>query len=469
MPVRLLAFTRLKLLFLAEEISVGSVVLARIGLVTIALGLQTFVILNPGHFRPAPSGVFALAVSLTTLGSLAACLLATMPLKRVLGLRVRQGLAAGSFVGLATLAVVGGTTLTNQFPNFVNGTPYNNDGAAMDLYAAGQLVHGHNPYLQTNIVKALAGINAPSATTTPLLQGQFRGATAYPSDAAIQQVFLNALHYQPRRIPVEFESKYNYPSGSFLFILPFVWAGLQDMRFLYVLALIIMAVYIASRMPRNLRWLVPVIFLADVPIIMLTTGGQPDPIYGLFLMIGYAEWRTPWLSPSFMGLACGTKQLAWFFAPFYLILTAREFGWREALRRGGLMTGITLLMNAPFILRAPEAYFASIGAPMTDPMFPMGIGIIALFVANALPMLPKVAFTVMELLAWLGSSATYARSKLVTPAAAAVFAALPLFFAWRSLVNYFYLVPLLVLAITFAGEYKTRSTALARTSSPPFD
>jgi hypothetical protein len=305
----------------------------------------------------------------------------------------------------------------------------------------------------------LAAIDAPATTVTPLMNGQFRGARAYPSEAAIQQAFLNVLHFRPRTIPPEFESKYNYPAGSFLFILPFAWAGIHDMRFLYALAIVLMGAFIWTRLPRALRPLVPLILLADVPVVVLAAGGQPDPLYGIFLMVGVAEWTTPWLSPSMMGIAIGTKQLAWFVAPFYVLLVAREFGWREAARRLGIMSLIFVVLNGPFILWSPTAYLQSVFGPITDPMFPLGVGAIALFVANVLPMIPKLVFTVAELASWAGSTLAFARYRWLTPAGAVVLAALPLFFAWRSLVNYFYLVPLLVLAVTFSRANSVASSA----------
>src|SRR5207245_1520366 len=116
------------------------------------------------------------------------------------------------------------------------------------------------------------------------------------------------------------------------------------------------------------------IVLGNVPLVILTAGGQPDPIYAFFLMVGYAEWASPRLSPAFMGIAIGVKQLAWFFVPFYLVLIARELGWREALRRGAIMAGVFGVMNLPFIVQSPDSYLSSISGPMSDPMFPLGIG-----------------------------------------------------------------------------------------------
>jgi uncharacterized membrane protein len=283
------------------------------------------------------------------------------------------------------------------------------------------------------------------------MDGQFRGARAYPSPGAVNQVFMTVLIHRPRTIPPEFESKYNYPAGSFLFILPFLWAGIHDMRFLYALAVALMGFYIWKRSPHALRPLVPLIVLGNVPLVILTAGDQPDPIYGLFLMLGYAEWSSPWISPLAMGVAAGTKQLAWFFLPFYAMLIVREFGWREAARRFGIIAAVFAAMNGPFILRSPSSYLWSIGGPIADPMFPLGIGIVALFVSNGLPVLPKFAFTLMELGSWAGGILGSWRFRVMSTAAAgAVLGALPLFFAWRSLVNYFYLVPLLALAIVLA-------------------
>ena len=41
-------------------------------------------------------------------------------------------------------------------------------------------------------------------------------------------------------------------------------------------------------------------------------------MYGALVLLGYAEWSSPWISPLCMGLAIGTKQIAWFFLPLLL-------------------------------------------------------------------------------------------------------------------------------------------------------
>jgi hypothetical protein len=454
---------RLKLTGIRTEVAIGSADLSRVGLITLALVLQALVMASPGHFRPATTWYFAVFVSLGALVSLALCAGQAFPLRSMLPLAVRRLLCCAALIGLSILACVGITNAVSGVQAMAVGAPYSNDGAVMDYYAAQQVLHGRNPYFKTNIVAALASMDVPSTTVTPLMDGQFRGSSAYPSDDAVQQVFLNVLRYRSRPgvpVPNEFESKYNYPAGSFLFILPFVWAGLHDMRFLYALAVLAMGVYLWYRMPRSLRWLAPLIILGDVPLLILSRGGQPDPLYGLFLMLGFAEWGRSRTSPIFMGLAIATKQLAWFFLPFYLILVIRRFGMREAMQRTGIMTAVYLVLNGLFIVKSPGAYLLSITGPMSDPMFPMGVGIISLFVSGVLPMAPKIAFGIAELATWTGSVYAFWRSRLLIPACVAALGALPLFFAWRSLVNYFYLVPILALAFTLAMPDQERRQRL---------
>lgn len=447
---RATATLRYKASLIVDEVLVGSPDLARIGLVAFALGLQTIVLFSPGHFRPATNHFFAIVVAMGTLVALLAVLVAVSRHSSFFGLRSRRSLAAGGLLALTILSGIGvwqGVTVVGAL---TSGPPYTNDGAVMDLYAAQQVIHHHNPYMRANIVRALAAIDAPSTTTTPLMDGQFRGARAYPSEAAIQNAFNIDLHDRPRTIPPEFESKYNYPAGSFLTILPFVWAGIYDMRFLYILAIAAMGLYLWFRMPRALGPLAPLLVLSNVPLIALARGGQPDPLYGVFLMLAFGEWSSPWISPLAMGVAVGTKQVAWFFIPLYFILLIGQYGWREGTRRAAIIGAVFLAINAAFIVQSPSGYVASVLGPMSDPMFPLGIGVIALFVANVLPMLPKIAFTVAEVATWGGSAVAAARTRLITPAGAMVLGVLPLFFAWRSLVSYFYLAPILGLAVYFA-------------------
>ncbi|MGH2447995.1 MAG: hypothetical protein ACRDFS_05265 [Chloroflexota bacterium] len=436
-------------LLLWEQAWLGSPLLVRIGLITLGLAISTILMVSPGHFRPAGTVLGGSLVAAGTLLWLAITFVAVQGPERFLCLGLRRFVAGGGLAGLCVLSVFGVWDTAMGVQQMVHHAPYVNDGAVMDLYAANRLLQDHDPYIKTNIVVALAAIDAPATTTTPLMDGQFRGARSYPSDQAVSQAFDYVFTHRPHTIPPEFESKYSYPAGSFLFILPFAWMGFHDMRFLYLLALVLAGFWLSKHLPHAVRPLAPLLILANVPLMLLTGGnGQPDPLYGLFLLLGYAAWRRRWISPLAMGLAIANKQLAWFFVPFYLIVVWRKYGLLEATRRTAIMAGVFLAFNIPFMIWSPSAFLSGVTSPMADPMFPLGIGLIAAFVPHGMPVLPKVSFTVLEGLAWLGGIAAFARWRQLSPAAGIVLAALPLFFAWRSLFNYFYLIPLLALGVS---------------------
>ena len=54
------------------------------------------------------------------------------------------------------------------------------------------------------------------------------------------------------------------------------------------------------------------------------------------------------------------------------------------------------LVNLPFVVMDPRAWLAGVSAPVADPMFPRGAGIILLVVNNVLPLWPPLAYTALE-------------------------------------------------------------------------
>src|SRR5436305_9392067 len=189
---RAAAPARLRAIALFSEIAIGSADATRIGLVALALGLQTIVLYTPGHFRPAGMWYFAVLVTGGTFVSLGLALAATLPLRPWLALGARQTVAIAGLAVICILAVMGTGRTIQGVSIMAVGQPYSNDGAVMDLYAAERVIAGHNPYQRANIVQALAAMNAPCTTTTPLMAGQFRGAQSYPSENSIQSVCMNA-------------------------------------------------------------------------------------------------------------------------------------------------------------------------------------------------------------------------------------------------------------------------------------
>src|SRR5579859_2431376 len=125
---------RLKLADIRTEVAVGSLDLSRVGLITIALLLQSLVMASPGHFRPATTWYFGVFVSLGTLVSLGLCVVQAFPLRSWVSLRVRQALCGVALIGLTVLAGIGAKNAVSGVQAMAVGAPYSNDGAVMDYY-----------------------------------------------------------------------------------------------------------------------------------------------------------------------------------------------------------------------------------------------------------------------------------------------------------------------------------------------
>jgi uncharacterized membrane protein len=135
-----------------------------------------------------------------------------------------------------------------------------------------------------------------------------------------------------------------------------------------------------------------------------------------------------------------------FFAPFYLIAVVTTHGWREGLRRGAIAAAIFAVTNLPFILSHPADWVEGVTTPLSDPMLPRGAGIVFLGTNGGLPLLPSTAYLALEAACAVVCIAVAWRSRRTSPELGVVLALIPLFFAWRSLFSYFFLIPLFAAA-----------------------
>jgi hypothetical protein len=325
---------------------------------------------------------------------------------------------------------------------------FSNDGTTLDTNAAALLLAGRNPYSDSNFVSIARTFAIQPEWTTPLRQGRFANRLDYPSDAELAAAFVAAL--KTGQAP-EFEGKVSYPALSFLTLVPFVLlhSPLRDVNVLplYLLSYLLI-VAIGWRVARQeLRPWVLLLSLANVPMWASTTGANLDILCCLLLLLAWLLRERGWLSALLLGLAIATKQPAWFSTPFYLIMAWRLYQPREALRRLGIAAVTALVVNLPFIVWNPGAFVSGVLAPLNDPMFPLGVGIINLSATHLIPYLPEKVYLALELAAMVASLAWYWQICRTRPEAAFFLAVVPLFFAWRSLSSYFYCAafPLFVL------------------------
>ncbi|GEM_PF-4545 len=144
-----------------------------------------------------------------------------------------------------------------------------------------------------------------------------------------------------------------------------------------------------------------------------------------------------------LGLACAYKQYGWFFVPFFVLDILRQRGILLTTSWAILALGAFVLPNLPFLINNPRAWFQSLWLPMSDPFFPAGMGFVALSIGHMLPFAPPWFYTALELCT-LGV-ALYSAWRWQPGDAMLVLAVLPLFFAYRSLPDYFAFVPWLAL------------------------
>lgn len=311
---------------------------------------------------------------------------------------------------------------------------YSNDGTSLDTNAAFLLLEGKNPYVDSNIIDVARRFHIEPDWTTPLRVGQFAGRLDYPSTVDFRSTFDTAL--KARQAP-EFESRVSYPALAFLTLVPFVFLHISNVLPFYLLSYLLL-VWIAWKVTKKeMRPWMLLLALANVPMLSGTISGNLDLFYVLLIVLAWLMRERRWLSALFLGLALASKQIAWFFVPFYAILIWRQYGPREAGLRLMLAGGVALAINLPFIIWNPGAWLAGVLAPMADPMFPLGVGLVNLSSSHLLPYLPNWVYLSLEAGAMAALLACYWRICRVCPEAAMLLAVLPLFLAWRSLPSYF--------------------------------
>ncbi len=337
---------------------------------------------------------------------------------------------------------------------------FTNDGTSLDTNAAILLLQGRNPYTDSSMPDLMRRFDTAVQAnwTTPLRQGQFAGRLDYPSTADVQSVLNTSL--KASDVP-EFEARVSYPALSFLTLLPFAITGNYNV-FPFYLFCYIALVFLAWLFVRpELRpWLL-LLSLANVPMLGSVMGGNLDILCALLVVLAWWLRDHRWGSVLFFGLALATKQTAWFLAPFFLIMVWRHYDLKEALRRSAIAAALALLINLPFILWNPSAWFAGVMAPIADPMFPLGVGIVNLSTKHLIPYLPHTFYSLLEWLAMVTALVAYWFVSRKRPEAALLLAAIPLFFAWRSLPSYFACIAFPVYIVTAARVRSFSYSALA--------
>jgi uncharacterized membrane protein len=241
---------------------------------------------------------------------------------------------------------------------------YGTDEAAFEQYAASLLLHGHNPY-GADLTSALSLFRVPIQYATYLLSGGVVHGLEYPS----LPVLVTALF-----IPIT--------------------GGVQSVIVANVVALAATCVVMFLLLPRTWKSLA-VLVTIGLPILFgSTVAGVNAILLGLPLLIVAWRWSETGKGGRLgragvgraicLGLAASTQPLAWFILPFVLVGTWRlrsaELGRRGARRivvaYASVAAGTFALLNLPFIVWSPGAWFSGVSSTLTQHAIPYGQGII---------------------------------------------------------------------------------------------
>jgi uncharacterized membrane protein len=117
-----------------------------------------------------------------------------------------------------------------------------------------------------------------------------------------------------------------------------------------------------------------------------------------------------------------------------------------------VIAGIFVITNLPFMVADPKLWLNSIMSPMTDPMFPLGGGLITLVTSGILNIQSSLPFMILEGIAFIIAIMWYFRYCKRYPQTGPVLAIIPLFFAWRSLYSYFFYVAIISMAYIMVND-----------------
>lgn len=307
----------------------------------------------------------------------------------------------------------------------LGGTYGYNDGTALCHQATDSLIRGQNPYATPNVVTATLRFGGSSAKLTPLETGAFANEFPYPSDEALERFWQEASQH-PETVPLELESRLNYPAGCFILPAPLVLLGMDDLRLVYLVILLPALAYSIWKIPGKGRLILVVALLISLELWNGLAVGETGFLVFPFLLTAWLTLRKNlWLSAVLMGVAIAAKQIAWFFVPFYLLLVYRTMDRRKLIPVMGILAGVFLGFNLPFIISDPRLWLASVAAPMTEGFFPMGAGTASLVTGGILDITSPLVFTVAEILVMVAAILWYFRSAPRYPLAGPVLAVVP--------------------------------------------
>ncbi len=359
--------------------------------------------------------------------------------------------AVGLFLFLGTLVTFAGTLELAILPT---AHVYENDVLSFTHVNAELVLAGRDPYT-SDTAFALALREFPDALPTPLREGILGGSyepPSYKDVKALRNLYLNSP--LATRGALDPRTLHSYPALSFLLYVPVLWVGLPNILLLNVVICWGLLVWLAWQAPPP--WRLAALFVAGANLAIVYSLPVDTEVVCITLVL--AAWHVrerKWLGPVLLGLACAFKQYCWLFLPLFLLEIWLTHGWRAVVRWAIVALAAFLMPNIPYVVENPSAWLHSIFLPVTLPLFPQGIGIMALSLGHILPYGPPLLYTALEVAAFVAMLLIQLRFHRQLGDAVLLLAVVPLFFAFRSPPNYFAFLPWLAVYAA-SGLYVSR-------------
>jgi len=220
---------------------------------------------------------------------------------------------------------------------------YRTDVLAFSQYAAILALKGLNPYHQ-DMTPALSMFSVQPSDLTPLNSGNFI-------------------------LPTPFQ----YPALQFLIFVPFVLAGLRDMRWVLVACEFVIMVVLYFKAPVNLRPMVIIPLFAGSDLMINFTASSVSDVLWVLPLIGTAFYleRRPAVAGLLYGVACAFKQPPWLLAPFLAVYLWRLDAGDPASKLHRLVrffapaVAFFGVVNLPFAYQDPAGWFSNILTPIS--------------------------------------------------------------------------------------------------------
>jgi uncharacterized membrane protein len=238
---------------------------------------------------------------------------------------------------------------------------------------------------------------------------------------------------------------HSYPALSFLLDVPLLAAGITNVLVLNLFVYCALFGWLVWQAPVGWRHWAALAAASGLITVGASLFTETEVICVAFILLAWHYRERLVVSAVLLGLGCAFKQYVWFFAPFLLLDVWLRAGWRPAARYVAIAASAFLLPNLPYIAASPGAWWESLWLPMSDRLFPTGMGLIALSTGHLLPYGPQQLYAALEGAALVAALILFARHRAQLGDAALLLALVPLFFAFRSLAPYFGFMPWLAL------------------------